>query len=146
MTSSSGSTTNSLPTGSRRKKRDPSIIEKAPIVPDETSVADGSEKKYLQIIGSLSAELEDLRAENGRLREKQAVDIAIANLITPFSNKIFRFVVGYCCFVAAALVASGFAALNFRLPESVLTTLVGSTAVAVLALIGSVVAGLFKRK
>ena len=56
------------------------------------------------------------------------------------ANKIFAFMCWYCIFVGSLLIVNISKSL---LPVKLLTVLVGSTAVTVVGLVGTIVAGIF---
>ena len=91
----------------------------------------------------VSDEAFKLREENSRLRQKLSTATILDGLITPYATKAFSFMCIYCGFVALVLIASGFAIGGFKLPESVLGFLVGSTAITVIGLVGMVLTGIF---
>ncbi len=77
-------------------------------------------------------EIEDLKSDR-ELREK-------------YANRILRFLECYAAIVAIFLILNGFSFICFSLPDEVLITLVGSTAVAAIGLVGFVAKGLFGKK
>jgi hypothetical protein len=123
---------------------DPTIISRAPI---EIEIGDDDKSDSLEAayeeIGYLSDELAQTRAELQSLREKKTVDQVRAELIKPYTNKVFWFVVFYCVAVGCLLVADGIETNNFSLKESTIGIIAGSTAVSVIGLIGMVITGLF---
>ena len=62
-----------------------------------------------------------------------------------YGNNIIGFLWVYFVVTMICVVASGFHILNFSLPEVVLASLVGGTAVSVLGVVGTVAAGLFRK-
>lgn len=121
---------------------DPSIIGDAPIEPAAESAKDGTE--YLTVIGQLASELEEREAELIRLKGKKTVDEVRAQMLERYSDKVFCFVVLYCVAVGAMLLLAGFGdSTKFRLSDTILGIIAGSTAVSVIGLIGMVVSGLF---
>lgn len=64
------------------------------------------------------------------------------DLRSKFATRVFNYLIFYSIFVASLLVLSGFKYIS--LSDGVLTTMVGSTAVAAIGLVGFVVNGLFK--
>jgi hypothetical protein len=103
------------------------------------------EAAYLQIgeladaLGRASA---DLAAERGR----SDVEKVKAKLLEPYVNKVFNFVAVYCATVAIFIFMSALQHPGFKLPESILAIIAGSTAVSVIGLIGLVISGLFGGK
>lgn len=68
-----------------------------------------------------------------------------------YANKVFWFMVAYATAMFYLLICAGtkciwfFGSIDFSLPDIVLTTISGTTAVAVVGLVGFVVKGLFIR-
>lgn len=125
---------------------DPSIIDAAPIDPDdELAIAeDNFLDAYSEIVGELSERLAQAEAEVARLEAEQTVEQVKARLLRPYSQKVFWFVVGYCAVVAIMLFLSGWSGRSsFKLSDTILSIIAGSTAVAVIGLIGMVVSGLY---
>lgn len=83
------------------------------------------------------ATLEGVREDN---RNKKAN----RRLRWRYAKWVFRYLVTYSIFAAVLLVFHGFKLFGFELPEIALGALVGSTAVASIGLVASVVTGLFK--
>jgi len=125
---------------------DPSIIRNAPIGPDlnQDDKVDVLEQAYTEI-GYLADELAQTRAELESLQERRTVEQVRARMIEPYANKVFRFVAIYCLAVGGFLIADGIGG-GFDLPESTMGIISGSTAVAVIGLIGMVISGLFGGK
>jgi hypothetical protein len=99
---------------------------------------------YLEMIGQLSSELEKANAELERVTAKRTVDDVRAQMLEEYSNKVFYFVAAYCFSVGAMLVMAGFTEkTGFKLSDTILSIIAGSTAVSVIGLIGMVVSGLF---
>ena len=125
---------------------DPSVIENAPV---EIETIDGDNAQALAVayeeIGLLSDALAESEAEIARLEGLQTVEAVRARLIEPYANKVFWFVVGYCVVVGAFLLLDGFEAGGFGLKETTIGIIAGSTAIAVIGLIGMVISGLFGR-
>lgn len=122
---------------------DPSLIDQAPLDLDFAGDASAAEKEYREIIGSLATDLEETQAELDNLRGKKTIDEVRAELIQPYSNKVFWFVVWYCGVIGALVIGDGFGAGIFNISETVLGIIAGSTAVSVIGLIGMVITGLF---
>lgn len=107
---------------------------------------DAADNFYLDIIGELSSELETAKAELERVTAKRTVDEVRAQMIEGYSNKVFNFVAAYCLSVGAMLLMAGFTdKTGFKLSDTILSIIAGSTAVSVIGLIGMVVSGLFGR-
>ena len=85
--------------------------------------------------------------DNTRLKEDLAslkiahdTETILNKLIVPYARYAFLFMCAYCLSVLGLLITS----MSGRpLPESVLNTLVGSTAAAVVGLVGMVLTGIF---
>ncbi|WP_106638618.1 hypothetical protein [Allosphingosinicella vermicomposti] len=124
---------------------DTSIIAGAPIEPGDLVGAQAPDEQiYQNIIGDLALKLEELTAENDKLKGQRSVETARADLLAPFSNKVFWFVAGYCVVVALILALCGWKShTRFELSDTILGIIAGSTAISVIGLIGAVVTGLF---
>lgn len=61
-----------------------------------------------------------------------------------YARSVYRYLCCYSAGCGSVLLLSGFKVYNFSLPNEVLITLVGSTALAAIGLVGFVVSGLFK--
>jgi hypothetical protein len=61
-----------------------------------------------------------------------------------YANRILRFLEAYASIVGVMVIADGFHILGFHLEKEVTATLVGSTAVAAIGLVGFIARGLFK--
>jgi hypothetical protein len=61
-----------------------------------------------------------------------------------YARWVFCYLVCYSIFVGGVLIISGFGICGFVLSETVLSTLVGSTAVSAIGLVLAVTTGLFK--
>lgn len=124
-------------------RRDPSIIKTAPTEPDRQDFDEAQSQFYLDLVGQLSAENEQLRADNDRLKGQQTYDDVRARMMEPYANKVFGFLVGYCLFVAVLILLSGFKLWHFSISDTVLGIIAGSTAASAIGLVGFVVNGLF---
>lgn len=120
-------------------KLDPSLIDSAPI----ESVSQGEILDSERVIAALSAELEETKAELAGIKAKKTIDDVKVELLEPYSNKVFWFVVIYCLIVGLIIIGDGFRVFQFDLSDTVLGIIAGSTAVSVIGLIGVVVGGLF---
>ena len=76
-------------------------------------------------------EIENLKSDR-RLREK-------------YADRILRFLEVYAGTVALFIILHGFELFGFSMPNEVLITLVGSTAVAAIGLVGFIAKGLFDK-
>jgi hypothetical protein len=97
----------------------------------------------MELIGELSAQVEDLGAENERLNGQKTFEDVRALMAEPYANKVYWFLVFYCSFVGLILILDGFPAVGFHISDVVLGVISGSTAVAAIGLVGFVVSGLF---
>jgi hypothetical protein len=84
----------------------------------------------------LALRIEQLNHQLGR-------NASLDELIKPYAAKSFWFMCIYCAFAALVLTFNAFKWWNFQLAEGVLQTLVGSTAVSVIGLVGMVLTGVF---
>lgn len=122
------------------KPLDPSLIDRAPILPDPGGDAEG----YLAIIADLSASLEAKSAELDQIKGKRSFEEVVADMLRPYSDAVYWFVVCYCAAVGGFLLLAGFKKITgFELSDTVLGIISGSTAVSVIGLIGMVISGLF---
>jgi hypothetical protein len=92
--------------------------------------------------------LEEERLEEARLRNELArarIENVNADrqMRKTYASRILRYLEIYSIVVAAFLIASGFKLGGFVLPDGILVTLVGSTAVAAIGLVGFIARGLF---
>lgn len=125
---------------------DPSLIDNAPDLPDE--IGKTSERilldTYIEIASDLGEQLAQAEAEIERLEGLQTVEQVKASLLAPYSERVFWFVVGYCAVVGEMLFLAGWKQITrFELSDTILAIIAGSTAVAVIGLIGMVISGLF---
>jgi len=97
----------------------------------------------MELVGELSSQVEELSAENNKLRVQRDFEAVRAKMAEPYANKVFGFLVGYCLFVAAIILMNGFQCTGFHISDVVLGVIAGSTAVAAIGLVGFVVSGLF---
>ena len=98
------------------------------------------------IENSLSNEPDPLTAQSLDHSKAQTDALkAKTHLSSKYARKIMRYLRAYSIATACILLLAGFKKwTGFSLPPSVLTTLVGSTAVAAIGLVGLVIKGLFK--
>jgi len=106
-------------------------------------MAAADEPSILDLIAGLAARADAAESENTRLKAKKTIDDVKAQMMEPYANKVFSFVVFYCIVVALMLVASATAPRWFHLSDTILSIVAGSTAASVIGLIGIVVSGLF---
>jgi hypothetical protein len=95
---------------------------------DRLEVTSIDNRKRLAEIGSLEQLIEDKKAN----RELRAA----------YANRVYCYLCAYSATCAALVLGCGLGLLTIS--DVVLTTLVGSTAVAAIGLVGFVVSGLFK--
>jgi hypothetical protein len=125
------------------KTRDPALIDQAPISPDPQDFDVGQSKYYVELVGQLAAENEQLRAEVDRLTGSQTYEEVRVQMMKPYANKVYWFLVWYCVFVAIVILLCGFRLGGFQISDTVLGIIAGSTAVSAIGLVGFVVSGLF---
>jgi hypothetical protein len=89
-------------------------------------------------------DLEKVALERDHLKEDLENKRQDRQLRKDYANKIFSYLTFYSIFCAFTLISQGMNTAKFSLPDNVLVALVGSTAVAVVCLVGWVVKGLFK--
>ena len=83
------------------------------------------------------------------LRKLQQAEVEIAskesdlNLRRKYANSLLVFLFAYFGFVAAILIACGFAVCGFELPDGVLYVLVGSTPISAVSVVAVIARGLF---
>jgi hypothetical protein len=102
----------------------------APDPKDNAESADLDNQKKLASVEALNQENKD-KETNRDLRKE-------------YANKVYFYLCGYSGVCAVVLLLSGWKIFGFELPATVLSLLVGSTAVAAIGLVGFVVNGLFK--
>lgn len=132
-----------MPPSDRPPGRDPSIIRNAPTEPDRVDLDADQSKRYLEMVGELSAENERLRADVENLKGQQTYDDVRTRMMEPYAGKVFNFLVGYCGFVGVIILLSGFKIGGFEISDTVLSVIAGSTAASAIGLVGFVVSGLF---
>jgi hypothetical protein len=103
------------------------------------------QQKFFEIqkrLSEISEEKFSLQEENSRLRAENGTRKLLDDLIKPLSSKIFYFMCVYAAFVGAVVLRSASHA-EFKIPETILALLVGSTAATVLGLVGMILTGVF---
>lgn len=93
--------------------------------------------------------LEEYKAEEVRLRNEMAkahIDGVNADreMRKEYASRILRYLEIYSLTVAAIVIASGLTFANFHLPVEIEASLVGSTALAAIGLVGFIARGLFR--
>lgn len=94
-------------------------------------------------IGELTDSLAEIQAELARVQGQSDFETNRARMMEPFAERVYLFVSFYCLAVFALLISSGFAVTGFKLSDTILGIIAGSTAVSVIGLIGMVISGLF---
>lgn len=106
----------------------------------DTQVSAGDYRgAFVQVSEEKDALQQELDATRKRVRTVEILD----ELIEPYAKRSFWFMCIYCGMVALMLLMHGCANSAFKLPESVLQFLVGSTATTVIGLVGMVLTGIF---
>lgn len=106
----------------------------------DTQVSAGDYRAaFVQVSEEKDALQQELDATRKRVRTVEILD----ELIEPYAKRSFWFMCIYCGIVALMLLMHGCANSGFKLPESVLQFLVGSTATTVIGLVGMVLTGIF---
>jgi len=124
---------------------DPSIIDKAPLEDNQPVElgADNTDLLY-NMLYKLQMELEETKSENEKLKGSKTFNQVKAEMLKPYADAVFRFVMGYCAVVGVLVLMAGYETrTGFKLPETILGIISGSTAVSVIGLIGMVISGLF---
>jgi hypothetical protein len=116
-------------------------IDSAPLTTDGAESQDAS--YWREQHRRVSEEKVNLQAAHDKLESRVKTTEILDDLIEPYAFKTFWFMCSYCAFVALALCAHGWGWGSFKLPDSVLDFLVGSTAVTVIGLVGMVLTGIF---
>lgn len=122
------------------------VIASAPISVGPTDFTAAQSAEFSRLIGELSADNESLKAEIDRLKGESDFEKIRAKLLGPYANRVYVFLVTYCIFVGAVLLLQGFSVWGFKLSDTVLAVISGSTAASAIGLVGFVVNGLFKNK
>ena len=91
----------------------------------------------------LGDENAELKVEISKLKSDLATKQTLDSLLQPYAVRTFRFMCAYCVFVAIIIVYAGLKVHDFFLSDDVLKILVGSTAVSVVGLAGTVLTGVF---
>lgn len=134
------------PPGSPIPPLDPAIVDRAPVDPEPEALSAVDEAVLMETIGDLSSQVENLKAENDRLKGQQTFDQIRTKMAEPYANRVFVFLIFYCVFVGIIILMNGFPAVGFHISDVVLAVIAGSTAVAAIGLVGFVVSGLFGSK
>jgi hypothetical protein len=106
-------------------------------------------EKYTELLAKhseIAEEALELKSELSALRRQNKTADILDTLIVPYAGKTYLFMVFYCLAVGVLVASSGYkwgAYSFFSLEESTLNFLVGSTATAVVGLVGMVLTGIF---
>lgn len=125
-----------LPTLSDLDNAPPAI----PVSPGDVQV---TTEDYANKLAQVTEEKDRLYFENEKLKLNAETARTLNDLIKPFANKAFWFMCSYCAVVGLMVLFHGFTLCGFSLPDSALNFLVGSTAAAVIGLVGMVLTGIF---
>ena len=102
------------------------------------------QSKVLYDLEKYALENGKLKLDNDRLEEELENKRQDRHLRKTYADNIFIYLGSYSVFCGAMVFAEGISHGAFHLPDIVLSTLVGATAVSVIGLVGWVVKGLFK--
>jgi hypothetical protein len=125
-------------------------MSKRPLVPFEKISAGGSAVANKSQPDSTDKAEERALEETRRFAEVDALHQANLDraenrkMRSEYAGKVFWYLCAYTVGSAMLTVMTGFGCFGFELSEIVLATIVGSTAVAAIGLVGFVVSGLFK--
>jgi len=86
------------------------------------------------------------KVETQTIRESNLDSRIDRKLRAKYASWIYCYLIGYSCVVTILLILAGFGIFGFELPDSVLSFLVGSTAVSAIGLVLAVTHGLFRPK
>ena len=84
-----------------------------------------------------------LKADKAELKQRLSTKAAIDGLLAPYSNKVFVFLCSYGVAAFILLLLNGFHLHGFSLDTTVMSFVVGSTAVSAIGLVGLVIRGIF---
>ena len=115
-------------------------IAKGKAATEEKRSLDGKDKLEQAVVENdrLSQQVEEYRQRNADIEANR-------ELRKEYANKVYRYLLWYSGSCGLLLLLSGFSeSTRFKLPDTVLTVLVGSTAAAAIGLVGFVVNGLFR--
>lgn len=87
---------------------------------------------------------EVVRAEIDRAKLENENEIALIDLRKKFGKNLINFLWRYSIITLLVVIVDGIAIIPFDVPENVAIALVGGTAVAVLGVVGTIAAGLFR--
>ena len=110
------------------------------MVATDTHVSAGDYRAaFVKVSDEKAALQQELEATQKRVRTVEILD----TLIEPYAKRTFWFMCAYSGFVGIVLLMHGCEVSGFKLPDDVLTFLVGSTATTVIGLVGMVLTGIF---
>lgn len=121
-------------------------IERAPVNLPSASHAHVTLEMYLTVMDRLhdaSGKRCELEFSVVELERQRKTDAVLNDLVAPFARQTFWFMCGYCGFVGALLLSQARGEFANDLDVSVLKILVGSTAVTVIGLVGTILTGIF---
>ncbi|ESY28680.1 hypothetical protein NKI32_16460 [Mesorhizobium sp. M0761] len=110
----------------------------------ESLPAETDESQAIYELEKARLENEKLRTQIDSLKEGVTDQRADRNLRQGYADKAFRFLIVFSAFSGIILIAQGIPSCPFKLDDKVVITLIGSTAVAVVGLVGWIARGLFK--
>jgi hypothetical protein len=119
----------------------PQAIDLAPENPPAVTLTADEYQAVLAEYGRLQTSVDDLTVENARLQGSS--EVARSQLIKPYAWAVLRFLCCYGGVVGALLFFQGFHTLGFKLNDTVMGVVVGSTAVSAIGLVLTIVRGLF---
>ena len=126
---------------------DPLTVEDIENAPTDAVVVAGdtlvSLDDYRNALARVGDEKDALQAELERAQKRVRTIEILDDLIEPMAERAFAFMCVYCAVVGAFVALHGFGLRGFKLPETVLQFLVGSTATTVIGLVGMVLTGIF---
>lgn len=123
---------------------DPSIIDNAPLSNNSVEADEDYTDYLFQMLIRLQTELDESQAEVERLKGSKTFNQVKAEMLKPYADAVFRFVMWYCVAVGIIIISAGNKKwTGFELPEMILGIISGSTAISVIGLIGMVISGLF---
>jgi hypothetical protein len=104
---------------------------------------DGTDSFLKHQLETKSAELERLKIQNADLQEDVEGKKNDRELRKSYASRLYWYLFFYSIFCAAIVISQGIESCPFKLESEVVITLIGSTAVSVIGLVGLVAKGLF---
>jgi hypothetical protein len=117
-------------------------LDKAPLSLPKKRTKNYSHE-YEERFHQIAQEKFELTTKVYRLEQELATKKILDDMIKPYAARALYFMCAYCFVVMIFLIMHGNSHNQFKLPESVLNFLVGSTAVTVIGLVGMVLTGIF---